>query len=56
MATFPRPTLDDVKQDDTFMHYVRGGDFTTSDIGATQQGKASDIKSERMTIRHVDSK
>ena len=56
MATFPRPTIDDAKQDDSIMRYVNGGDFTTSEIGATSQGKAKDIKTERMTIRHVDSK
>ena len=55
MATFPRPNINDAKQDDTTMRYVNGGDFTTSEIGATSQGKAKDIKTERMSIKHVDS-
>jgi len=54
MAEFPRPTLNDVKQDDSIMHYVRNGDFTTSDVGATAQGKVKDIRSENMGIKHVD--
>jgi hypothetical protein len=54
MANFPRPTLNEVKQDDSIMHYVREGDFATSDIGATAQGKVGTIKSERLGIKHVD--
>jgi hypothetical protein len=54
MANFPRPTLNEVKQDDSIMHYVREGDFATSDIGATAQGKVGTIKSERLDIKHVD--
>ena len=50
---FPRPYVDSVKQDDGVMRYVNGGDFAKSEIGATSQGMAKDIKAERMSIKHV---
>jgi hypothetical protein len=53
MPSFPRPYLNDVKQDDATMHYVRGGDFTNTDIGSRKSGTPDDIKSEKMTIEHV---
>lgn len=53
MATFPRPTLNDTKVDTSIMHYTRDGDFANSDIGATQQGRVKDIKTERLDIEHV---
>ena len=53
---FPRPYLDDVKVDNSTMRYVNGGDFASSEIGATPQGLAKDIKTERMSIEHVSNK
>jgi len=53
MANFPKPYVDDVKQDDSTMRYVNGGDFSKAEIGATSQGIAKDIKTERMGIKHV---
>jgi len=53
MATFPRPYINDAKQDDSLMHYVRGGDFANTDIGSRKSGTPGDIKSETMDIGHV---
>ena len=54
MATFPRPPLNDVKQDDGVMHYVRGGDFAKSDIGGTSMSVPGSMKTGRMGIKHVE--
>ena len=54
---FPRPPINDVKQDDQILHYVRNGDFTDSDIGARPSGMPKDIaEGQRMNIKHVGSK
>ena len=54
---FPRPPIDTVAQHDSVMHYVRDGDFTSSDIGARPSGKPKDItEGQRMTIKHVGGK
>lgn len=54
---FPRPPIDTVAQSDDIMHYVRDGDFTSSDIGARPSGKPKDItEGQRMTIKHVGGK
>ena len=54
---FPKPYINDIKQDDSQMHYVRNGDFTESDIGARPSGKPKDIsEGQRMGIKHVGSK
>lgn len=51
--SFPRPYINDAKQDDTFMHYVRDGDMSMTDIGSGKAGMPASAKSERMTIDHV---
>lgn len=55
---FPRPPLNDVKQDDTVMHYVRNGDFSQSDIGARKSGTPGSMADEgaTMSISHVGNK
>jgi len=53
MASFPRPYLNDIAQDDSYMRYVRGGDFTNTDIGSRKSGTPDDVKAERMKIEHV---
>jgi hypothetical protein len=55
MAVFPRPYLNDAKQDDTILHYPRGGDFSATDIGSRKSGMPKDIKSETMDLDHVGS-
>ncbi len=54
--SFPKPYITDVKQDDSVMRYVNGGQFGTSDMGATSQGMAKNIMTEKMTIKHVGDK
>ena len=51
---FPRPNINDVKQGDSAMRYVNGGDFSKSEIGGAAAGLPKDIKTERMTIRHTN--
>ena len=54
---FPcKPYINTVSQDSSVMHYVRDGEFGMSDIGATSEGMAKSIKTERMTIQHVGNK
>ena len=52
--SFPRPTINDVKQDDSSMRYVNGGDFARSEIGGGAPGLPKSIKTERMNIKHID--
>lgn len=55
---FPRPPINDVKQDDTTLHYTRGGDFSKTDIGARASGMPGGMGDDQMTmgIRHVGDK
>lgn len=55
---FPRPPINDVKQDDTTMHYVRNGDFSKNDIGARSSGMPGTMADEGSTMKidHVGDK
>ena len=54
-SSFPRPYINDVKEDTSIMHYVRDGDFANTDIGSRKSGTPGAIKSERMNIEHVSN-
>lgn len=51
----PGPYVSDVKQDNSVMKYLRGGDFGGTDVGARRSGMPSDAKSENMGLDHVGS-
>lgn len=55
---FPRPPINDVRQDDSTMHYVRNGDFSKSDIGSRPSGMPGSMGDEgsTMKISHVGDK
>ena len=55
---FPRPPIDDVKQDDQILHYVRNGDFTHSDIGARPTGTPGSMGDDGATLKieHVNNR
>lgn len=38
MSKFPRPYIEDAKQDNSTMEYVNGGDFAHLGIGARNSG------------------
>ena len=52
-SKFPGAYLNDTKQDDSTMHYVRGGGFDHTDIGSRSSGMPKNAKSEGMSIDHV---
>lgn len=52
-SKFPGPYINDTKQDDSTMIYVRGGGFDALDIGARKSGMVSGIKATEMGIEHV---
>jgi hypothetical protein len=51
-SKFPGPYVNDTKQDDAIMHYVRGGGFDKTDIGARSSGLPKNIKND-VSIDHV---
>jgi hypothetical protein len=53
MPSFPRPYVNDCKQDDSIMHYVRDGDFSHTDIGSRPSGMPKAMDKGRMDISHV---
>lgn len=51
-SKFPGPYVNSTEQNDSIMHYVRGGQFSNTDIGARKSGMVSGIKNE-MSVEHV---
>lgn len=50
---FPKPYVNDVKQDNGTMKYVNEGDFSELQIGGRPSGKPKDAKSMGMGLEHV---
>lgn len=55
MPSFPRPYVNDAKQDDSIMRYVNDGNFAVTGIGSRKSGLPSNVKSEGMNLDHVGS-
>lgn len=50
---FPKPYVNDVKQNDSTMKYVNAGDFAHLGIGGRPSGLPKDVGSEGMNLEHV---